>query len=401
MKFNYQARTKDGQIQTGVIEASSKEAVLALLQKHGLYLTSLEEAGAKPIYARQIKILEKVSQKDLVVFSRQLSIMFKSKVPPVEAFHALAKQTKNQNFREKILNIAERVEGGTPLSRALSYHPKLFSPFYVSMIKSGETAGKLSETIDYLADHLEREYTLRSKMVGAMIYPAFVFFVVLTVVGIMVIFIIPQLTQVLEESGAELSAATKIVMGFSTFLKKWIFLIIIGFLALIIFIFRYIRTEAGKKIYDKFSLKLPIIGPISRKIYLTRFAENLSTLISGGLPISQALEITGEIVGNDVYKKIVLQTRDQVRKGEQISVVLERYPEDIPPLFTQMTMVGEKTGTLDKTLVNIVDFYRKEVEQTLDNFLSILEPVMIVFLGLIVAGLMAAVIMPLYQIGFK
>jgi len=399
MKFNYQVRTKKGEIQTGTVEASSQEAALALLQKHKLYVTFLERAEALPFLTRRIKIFRGISGKEIIIFSRQLAIMFKSKVPPVETLHTLSRQTKNPNFKEKILKIAEEVEGGTPLSKALSYHPKLFSSFYISMVKSGEALGNLSGAIDYLADHLEKEDSLRAKMKGAMIYPAFVFFVFLIVIGAMVIFVIPQLAKVLTATETELPLMTKLVIEFSDFLRNWGWVIIIGFLGLMIFIFRYSKTTGGKKFFDKNFLKIPLLSSLLKKIYLSRFAENLSTLISGGLPITRALEITGEIVGNDVYKTIILQTRDEVRKGEKISSVLQRYPEVIPPLFTQMTMVGEKTGRLDTSLMNIVDFYRKEVDRAVDNFTSILEPLLIVFLGLFVALLIGAVLMPLYQIG--
>lgn len=400
MKFNYQARTKTGEIQTGTVEAATKEAALSLLQKYKLYVTYLEKAEV-PLFAKRIRIFGGISSKEVIVFSRQLAIMFKSKVPPVEALHALAGQTKNPNFKEIILKIAKEVEGGTPLSQSLSYHPKLFSSFYISMIKSGEASGNLPGAIEYLADHLEREDSLRAKMRGAMIYPVFVFTVFIIVVIAMVIFVIPHLAEVLMATEMGLPLITKMVIGFSDFLKNWGWLIVVGFIGLIIFIFRYSKTSPGKKFFDKNLLKIPLMGSLLEKVYLCRFAENLSTLISGGLPIARALEITGEIAGNDVYKTIILETRDEVRRGEKISSVLARYPKEIPPLFTQMAMIGEKTGRLDSTLMNVVDFYRKEVERAIDNFMSILEPVLITILGVFVALLVAAVLMPLYQIGVR
>jgi len=398
MKFNYQARTKKGEIQSGTIEASSREAAISLLQKYGLYVTVLEEAEVAPIYARRIKIFERISRKDLVLFSRQLSIMFGSEVPLVEALEVLANQIKNPNFKEKILKLSDEVEGGTSLSGALSHCPEIFSPFYISMVKSGEASGKLSESLSYLADHLEREYHLYSKMKGAMIYPCLIVFVVLIVLTLMIFFVMPPLTEVLKETGQELPVITKAVMGFTDFLRSQGWILILGFIVLIIFIFRYYKTKEGKKFFDKFFLRLPLLGPFLKMVYLSRFAENLSTLISGGLPITRSLEITAEIVGNTVYKEIIFQTRDEVRRGEPISSVLGRFPEAFPPVFTQMTLVGEKTGTLDKTLMNIVTFYQKEVDRAIDNLLSILEPALIIFLGLIVGGLMASVLLPLYRV---
>ena len=397
MKFNYQARTKKGEIQSGTAEASSREAAISLLQKYGLYVTILEEAEAPPIYARRIKFFERIPAAEIVLFSRQLSILFKSKVSLVEALEVLAIQTKNPDFKEKIFKMAEDVEGGTALSGALSRHPKIFSSFYIAMVKAGEASGKLSEALSYLAEHLEREYRLIARIRGAMIYPAMVVFIAVLVLALMMFFVVPQLTKVLGETGAELPLATQMIIGLSAFLKKWGWILILILIGLIIGLFRYYRTKEGKKFFDQAFLRLPLAGPLLKMIYLSRFAENLSTLISGGLPIAQALEITGGIVGNTTYKEIIFKARDEVRRGEPISSVLGRSPENFPPVFTQMILVGEKTGTLDKTLMDVVDFYQKEVDRTVENLLSILEPALIVFLGLVVAGLMAAILMPLYQ----
>ena len=399
MKFNYQARTKTGEIQAGTVEAPSKEAALTLLHKYGLYVTLLEEIVPLPVYVRKIKIFERITRADLVLFSRQLSIMFASKVPLIEALGTLASQTKKTEFREKILKISEEVEGGTALSTALSHHPKIFSPLYISMVRSGEASGKLSEALSYLADHLEREYDLVSKIRGAMIYPAFILVFFLIVITVMLIWVVPQLTKVLEETGQTLPLITQIVIGISKFVRSRGWILIILFLTLAGFIHWYLKTPEGKKFFDRVSLKFPLIGDFLKKTYLSRLAENLSTLISGGLPIARALEITGEVVGNDVYRTIILETRDEVRRGEPISSVLARYPEAFPPVFGQMTLVGERTGTLDTSLMNIVVFYHKEVDRAIDNLLSLLEPILIVFLGLLVALFAISIILPLYQIG--
>jgi len=244
---------------------------------------------------------------------------------------------------------------------------------------------------------LEREYHLTGKLKGAMIYPTMVISMAIVVLALMMFYIIPRLSEVLSASGSELPAITKGIIFLSLFLKKQGWILILVLISLIIFAFRYARTSEGKKFFDQLSLRLPLASELLKMICLSRFAENLSTMISGGLPIARALEISGEIVGNTVYKEIIFQTRDEVRKGEAISSTLARYPEVFPPVFIQMTSVGEKTGTLDKTLLDIVSFYQKEVDRTVDNLLSILEPALIAFLGLIVGGLIASVIMPLYQ----
>ena len=397
MKYNYQVRTKKGEVQTGIVEASSREAAIVLLRKYGLYVTILEEATALPIYAKRLKLFEGITRQDIVLFSRQLSIMFKSKVPLVESLNVLSGQTRNLDLKERILDLSEEVEGGTSFSGALSRHPEIFSSFYISMVKAGEVSGTLSESLEYLADHLEREYHLTSKIRGALLYPALIVVVVLLVITMMIFFVIPNLSEVLIGSGSELPTATKIVINSAAFLRKFGWVLGLVILLVIFAAFRYYRSQKGKKFFDGLFLKIPVIGPFLKTINLALFAENLSTLISGGLPIASALQTVGEIVGNSRYKEVIFEARDRVRKGETISSVLSAAPEVFPPVFVQMTLVGERTGTLDSTLMNIVNFYKKEIDRTIDNLLSILEPLLIVILGVVVAGLMLAILLPLYQ----
>jgi len=387
-----------GDIKTGVVEASTRDSAFKVLKSHGLYVTILEEASM-PFYAQKVGLLEIITKKDIVIFSRQLAIMIKSKVPIVETLKTIAKQTKKHKFKDAILKIAEEVEGGSTLSKSFSLYPKLFSPFYINMIKSGEVSGKLSEIFLHLADYLEKEDAFRSKIRGAMIYPIFVVIVFIAVVGIIMIYVIPQLAEVLEGSGQELPMLTKIVMAFSDFLQTswWLVLLVLG--GVVGGLIQFAKSEFGRDFFDRLFLKIPILKGFLRKLYLSRFALNLSTLISGGLPIVGALTITGEVVGNNYYKEVIFKTRDGVKRGEPMSSVLEKYPDVISPLFFQMIIAGEKTGSVDESLLNVVDFYEKDVERSLDTFVRLLEPIFIILLGGVVAGLMGAVLMPLYSGG--
>lgn len=396
MKFNYQVRTKEGEIQVGVIEASSRDTALSLLQKHGFYVTYLEEVKI-PIYARRIELFRRVSSRDIVLFSRQLSMMFTAKVPLIEALRVLSGQTEKLELREKILNLSEEIEGGSSFSKAIARHPKVFSTFYVSMVRAGEASGKLSESLTYLADHLEREYLLASKTKGALIYPSLVLLMVILVVVLMVSMVVPQLKLVIEEGGIEVPTITRRVLGASEFLRQHALIIITGFFILLFLVFRYYKTKRGKDFFDRVFLRLPIVGPFLKTMYLSRFAESLSTLISGGLMIGQALELSGNIVDNSAYKHAIFLTRDEVRRGTPISSVLALFPEIFPPVFVQMTLVGEKTGALDTSLMNIAGFYQKEVERGIANILGILEPALIIVLGVVVGGMMLSILMPLYQ----
>lgn len=397
MKFNYQARTKSGEIQVGTVEAASREGALILLQRHGLFITSLEEAESVPFYTKKLE-LSRVSQKDLVMFSRSLSIMFKSKVPLVESLRTLAEQSTKVTFREKIFAISEKVEGGTSFSEALSNYPKLFSLFYVNMVKAGEASGKLSESLDYLADHLEREYNTGSKLKGAMMYPIMIIVMMVGIIFMMAFYVLPQLTTMLEETGQELPFITRMIIKSTNLIRSWVGMAMMAGLGVaFVFLFRFSKTPKGKDRRDKFLLKVPVVGSFLKMVYVSRFAENLSTLISGGLPIANALEISAAVVGNSLYQKIIIEATNDVRKGENISSSLKKYPEFFPKMFTAMVMVGEKTGTLDTTLLNVVVFYRAETERSLENLLRLIEPLLIMILGGGVGVLVASILLPLYN----
>jgi len=396
MKFNYIARTKTGDIRSGVVEAASKDAAINLLQTYQLYVTTLEEAGV-PIYARRIRILERIPRKDIVAFSRQLAIMFKSEISLVETLETLARQTPNRLLRDKILEMVEKVEGGDLLSKTFAQYPEIFDSFYINMVRAGESSGKLAEVFSYLADYIEKEYYFKSRITGIMIYPAFILAVFVGVVLLMVFFVIPNLESLLTESGGELPIITKMLVAVFHFFKQWGLLLLLLIIGTVVGGIYYFRTPEGKVVYDRSILKVPLLKSFLKKTYLSRIALNLSTLISGGLPIMQALEITGDVVGNDVYKRILAETSEGVRRGEQISSLLQAHPEQVAPLFIQMIVVGEKTGRLESSLTNVVDFYQKEVDRAVDNFSRLLEPIMILFLAGAVGLLMAAVVMPLYQ----
>lgn len=399
MKFNYQARTKDGRVQAGVVEASSREAAFNVLKTHNLYITALESSEDAPLYTKKITLFSKANNKDVVLFSRQVSIMLKSNVPILEIFKSISQQTKKADFKEKIIKISEGIEGGDPLSKSLSVFPKLFSPFYINMVKAGEASGKLSEVFSYLADYLEKQDEFSSKVKGAMIYPAFVLIVFVGVVALIMGYVIPSLSETLEASGTELPLVTKIVMSASDFLQqKWwvIILVVAGLIGGFIY---FKRTDKGKEIIDRTLLRIPVLNTFLKKLYIARISLNLTTLISGGLPIAQCLQITGDIVGSNTFRDILFETRDGVKRGEPISATVSKYPDFISPLFYQMVSVGEKTGTLDSSLENVVVFYQRDVDRSLDSFIRLLEPIFIILLGGVVAGLMGAVLLPIYSGG--
>lgn len=399
MKFYYRARTKEGRIQSGVIEAFSKKGALDVLEKYGFYVTALKEAGRVTFFQQKV-FAKKPSIKDIVIFTRQLAVMLKSAIPPVEALRTQVIQAENSDFREAILKIAEMVETGSSLSQAFFSHPKIFNTFYVSCVKSGEASGKVADSLDYLAEHLESEYELQSKIKGAMLYPIMVIMVALGVTALIVFFIIPRLMTVLEEMAQDLPFSTRAMMSFSNFVRGggWI-LILIFFIGLVVLFQYFRRSPEGKDFWDKASLKIPLFGDFYKKIYLTRFAENLSVLIAAGLPITQALKITADVIDNSFYKKIIEKTEERVARGETISSVLSRYPEQVSSFLIQMVSTGEKTGRLEETLMNVVDFYKGDLDRFIDNLTKILEPMLMLFLGGLVGILVISIFIPLFQIG--
>ncbi|MBI1866463.1 MAG: type II secretion system F family protein [Candidatus Staskawiczbacteria bacterium] len=394
MKYNYQARTKEGRIETGTVEASSKDAAASLLQKYNIYVTSLKEI--KSPFSIRIKFFEKTSKKDLAIFSRQMAVMLGSRVSVIQGLTSLAVQIRKKDFREKILKISQMVEEGSPLSEAFGAYPDIFSVFYVNLIKSGEASGKIAEVFYYLSDHLEREADIESQLKSAMIYPLLVLFVFLIVLFIVMIFIMPKLVDLLREATAEPPLSTLLIINFYEFLKGYGWILIVAFFFLIGFLIYYFRTKEGRKKFDEISLKIPFIKIIIQKIFLIRFSESVSTLVSAGLSINKALQITGGTVTNVVYKKITSEVEEGVSEGEKISSILIKHPEHVPVFVVQMIKVGEETGQLDKTLMEIVNFYQKEVKRAVDTFTALLEPILIIFLGIVVSLLAISVLAPLY-----
>lgn len=394
--YNYQARTKEGDVQTGRVKSPTKKGASEILQRQGLIVVAIEESKEVPIYARRLKIFERVKNRDVVIFSRQLTTLFEAEVPLVAALQTLGGQTESPLLKEKIFEVSSDVEGGMALSDALARHPSVFSEFYVQMVKAGEASGKMDQVLAYLADHMEREYQAISRVRGAMIYPAFVVSGFVIAFSVLMIFVIPQLTQILEQSGQELPFFTRMIIGTYDFFRASWYVLILGLGGSIFFLLRYIKTESGKKVWDRAQLHLPIFGGVLQKMYLFRFTESLSTLIEGGIPITRALAISRDITGNTVYKEVINETLEDVKKGGTIGGALALH-EEIPSLVTQMVVVGEQAGKLVDVLHSVASFYQKDVDNALDNITSLIEPILIVVMGLGVGILVAGVMLPIYN----
>ncbi len=397
MLFNYEAKTQEGQSKLGTLEASSEDAALELLQRNQLIVLNLKKATNVSLFSRNIKIFDSIPKKEIVIFSRQISALFQAKVPIIESLRTMAAQTENQSFKEILEKVTQSVDSGNPLSKALAEHKKVFTDFYISIVHSGELSGNLEEVFNYLADTLENEYYLTQKVKGAMTYPIFIVVALIGVMFVMMIWVIPNLTSVFKEANLELPLLTKIIVAMSEIFQVYWWLILIVLVGGVTGFLQWISTKTGKIIWSRVQLKLPVFGIILKKLYLSRFADSLSTLIKGGLPIVKSLEVTSMVVGNGVYKSIIDETIDAVKKGGTISSIFKTHKE-IPIMVSQMVYIGEQAGKLDSTLKTVADFYHKEVESSMDNLVSLIEPLLILVLGVGVGILLVAILMPMYNL---
>lgn len=398
MRLKYRARTRTGGVEAGFVEAPSEAEAIEILQKRGLIITGLEKPEEEKGLEKQIKLFgKKVGAKNLVFFYRQLAILVTSGTSLVEALNVLAEQSQSQRLREVTLDIANAVNGGAALSESMARYPDVFSRFVVNMVKVGETGGNLSEVLSYLADHQEREYTLISKIRGAMYYPAFILAACFGVLVIMLTFVLPKVTAIFKDFGTELPLLTRIIIYFSDFITKfwWAIFLLLG--VLIFLLIKYIQTPQGKAKKDKIEISMPVVGDIFKNMYYSRISENLGTLVKGGVPIVQALDVVAELVGNVLFREAIIAARDNVRKGGDIASALQ-YFDVISPTFIYMVKSGEESGKIHEVLFKLGRFYNDEVTRMVDNLMSLLEPVLLIGIGLIVAFLAAAVILPIYNL---
>lgn len=398
MNFKYKVRTQTGEILDGAVEAPDENVAVTTLQSKGYTILSLE-ATDKGILSSDIsKYLSKISNKDVVLFTRQLSTLIDADMPLAEGLRTLAKQVEKSNFRKVLTEVSEAVESGQALSAALAAHPELFGTFYIKLVQSGEVSGKLHESLLYLADYMERSQSINSKIKAALAYPAFVVFALLVVTAIMVVYVLPQLLSIFKDIGdVELPITTRALIWITSFVNKYLIFLATFFIALVVGFWKYIGTSSGKTWLDNLKITMPALGMVVRSLYLARISESLSTLIKSGIPILDALHITSELVGNLNYQKVLLDAEENVRGGGTISESFSKYPE-IPPLTTSMIAIGEKTGKLDFMLSHISKYYKSESENAIGSISQLIEPILVLLLGVAVAILVSAILLPIYNL---
>ena len=397
MLFNYEAFTNSGEKKTGAVEANSKDLAIAAVQRRGLIVSTITESGKKAFFKKDLFEKKKIPMKDIVTMSRQMSTLFESQIPALKAFLLLSENTPNKKLAGILAEVADDIKGGTYISAALSKHKEAFSEFYVNMIKSGEESGKLTQTFSYLADYLDRQYQLTSKTKNALIYPSFVIGVFVIVMVLMFTFIVPKLSDIIAESGTEVPFFTKIIMGASQIFVNYGLYMLALVVVLVVLLLRYARTEKGKMYFDRLKISFPIIKNIYQKLYLSRIADNMDTMLSSSIPIVRAIELTSSVVGNIIYRDILKEITESVKTGNSLSASFGMH-EEIPSIMSGMIKVGEETGSLGNILKTLGSFYGREVNEAVDSMVSLIEPIMIIALGLGVGVLLASVLMPIYNI---
>lgn len=399
MKFNYSARTNDGAAKEGEIRATNESEAVNILQSQGLIITdlvSLEAEQKKEAF--NIPFLPPVRSRTLVVFTRQLATLIAASVPIVQALESLARQQENKFFQERIEWMARDISGGLPISQAFAKYPKIFNKFFVAMVQVGEATGNIAKTFTYLANYIEKEHEIKSKIKGALMYPAVVLVAFLIIGVVMMIYVLPQLTAMFREVDRELPILTKIIIQIADFSENyWYVLLLLVFVFPVVLMYFLLATKNGRKIWDVYSLRIPGFGPLIKKIYLARFSESMSTLINGGLPMLETIQVTQSVMTNQVYKDILSHLLDEVRAGKSMSETLEKEPNYFPAMVTQLIKVGESTGKTSDTLSTTARFFQLEVENVLANLTTLIEPVMLLILGFIVGGLVIGILMPIYD----
>jgi type IV pilus assembly protein PilC len=394
--FAYKAKNWDGKIVSSEMECENKEACISKLREKGYFVINIAEkkgggGGGFSLFGGS------VSSQEVSIFARQFATMIGSGVPLVRCLTILQSQAENPYFKKVINQIRTDVEGGATFSKALEKHPKVFNNLFCSLVKAGEIGGILDTILERLADYLESSEALKAKIKGAMTYPIVVFAIAGLVVVALVMFVLPQFKEIFLGMNIELPWATQFLLSLSDFMVGWWFVVLPGIVLIPLLIWKFFQTKTGSRIWDTNILRVPNLGMMMRKVAVAKFTRTLGTLISSGVPILQALEVTSQTAGNCVIAEAVDKTRISIREGESIAEPLKSSGV-FPPMVVQMIAVGEETGELDKMLTKIADFYDTEVDTAVKGLTSVIEPLVIVVLGVVIGGIVMAVFMPMLKL---
>ena len=394
--FNYRAIDAEGHERQGTIDAVSIDVAITSLQRRGLVISAIKPED-KPQMGLQINFFQRVTNEDVVILSRQITTLFEAQVSALRAFQLLASEARTPLLGDKLTAVAADIQNGSSISVALSHQPDVFTPFYVNMVRAGEETGKLDETFAFLADYLDRNYEITKKAKNALIYPVFVLFTFATVMVLMMTMVIPKIAGMLTEQGQAIPIYTRVVIAMSMFMSHYILLFVLIVAGACFLVYQYTTTPHGREVLSVFRLGIPVVGTIFQKLYLSRISDNLATMLKSGVQIMRGIEITIEVVGDPVYERVLRETAVDVKSGMPLSEALRRHPE-IPGIVRVMVKIGEETGNMGTVLDTMARFYRREVNNSVDTLVGLIEPLMIVVLALGVGFLLAAVLVPIYNL---
>jgi len=397
-KYFFRAKSKTGEVKEGVIDARTQDAAADVLQQNGMYPIVLREEKNNPSLQKTwMSYWERVNSKELMMFFRQLSILIEAKVPITASLVAIKEQTTNKYFQKMIEEIINDIQDGLPLSDAMNKHRDIFSMMSINIIRAGEVSGNLRKSVSYVADNIEKNYAMVGKVRSAMLYPLIVLFVFFVIGFIVISFIVPKLAMIIKDMNVDTPWYTQFVIGTGVFMGSYwwaVLIVIMGFIGGLIY---YLQTEDGAREWDQIKIKLPIFGPVFQHVYIARFADNLSVLLASGIPIIKSLNVVSSVIGNGVYEAIFLKAADEVKIGGNMSTALRRYSE-VPPIVSQMISIGEESGQIDLVLGHIARFYEQEADEATKNLSTLIEPLLMVVIGIGVGVLAVSVIMPIYNL---
>jgi len=394
--FIYEVRDRRGKVFTGTMEGDNKSSVISRLREMDYFITSLEEKKENILFSSSLTLFQGIKLKDLTIFYRQFATMVNAGLTLVNSLDILTKQVENKALAKVIEVVKSEVEAGSTLAEAMGKHPKVFSELYVSMVRAGEIGGVLDEILNKIADLIEKEFALQQKIKSAMSYPTFVIGAALLMGIFMLAFILPQFVGIFDQFGGELPALTRFFVTLSNLFGKYWY-IFLGIIVLLVMGFMsYIKTPSGKIKFDKFKLNAPIIGEINRKGAVARFTRILGTLIKSGVPILEALQVSSNAIGNLVISSAVLEAKTKIKEGQSISSPLAASGV-FPPMVTQMIAVGEESGELEEMLIKVAKFYDEEVDRSVEKLTAVIEPLMMVFIGLTIGTMIIAMYLPIFN----
>lgn len=393
MQFTYKAKNSQGKKTGGTVEAESQKAAIALLREQGLFVLKIGEKGHR--FLLDFLSKDHVPLKDKIIFTKQLSIMVRSGLSLIDALHSLKTESVNKTLTEVIDDVVAKVEGGTAFSQALAKHQAVFGEVYVNMVQSGEESGKLDIVLDRLAIHLEKDYDLVRKIQGALYYPIFVLITMIIVIALVIVLVIPQLKAIFDDAGVPLPVITRGMIGLSLFLKDFGIYLLVALVVIISLAAKWKRTSTGKRFFDRWALKIPILSVLLKKSYMARFTRTFSALIASGLPLLEVFKSSSRVIGNVLYEEEIVSMAKKVEAGTAVSIVFKK-SSMFPSMIGQLSTIGEKSGNMDEVFDSMADFFEKDVDNITSNLSALLEPILMVIIGVCVGLVIVSVLQPIY-----